>query len=239
MNRADFLNTLAVVSVASSGALSMRSKFIAGILVPDTDLANEATSLAMSCEPIEIFNHSLRTFLFSQLIARTKKIAHDIELVYVASILHDTGLSSKYMSDSRPFEVDGANVLRELLTKREVADSRINLAWDAVALHDNGGIAQQKQPEVQLVNSGVNADFGAYLDTMTKDQIVDILSAAPRTNFIDIFVNAAATVAKKKPLVCAHSFVADIGYCKVPGFHLPSFCDGLGEDPFAAYELRS
>jgi len=53
---------------------------------------------------------------------------------------------------------------------------------------------------------------------------------------MDVFVAAAAEVAKRKPLACAHSFVADIGYCKVPGFKLPSFCDGIRDDPFAGYE---
>ena len=30
--------------------------------------------------------------------------------------------------------------------------------WDAVSLHDNGGIARWKQPEVMLVNAGIGAD---------------------------------------------------------------------------------
>ena len=94
-------------------------------------------------------------------------------------------------------------------------------------------IAQHKQPEVMLVNAGVNADFGAYLDSMATADVKQILEAAPRTNFYEAFVAAAAVVAKRKPSACAHSFVADIGYCKVPGFHLPSFCDAVKVDPFA------
>jgi hypothetical protein len=237
MHRSTFVNAMLALAVATpldAGMTSM-GKSIAGVTIPDSKLAREATEIARSSEPLEIFNHSLRTYLFAELIAKAQKVAHDSELVYVASILHDTGLSATHMSAEHPFEVDGANVAKALLRKYGVSDAQTNLAWDAVALHDNGGIARHKQPEVMLVNAGVGADFGAYLDTLPHAAIVDVLAAAPRTNFIDVFLNAAAAVAKRKPLAAAHSFVADVGYCKVPGFHIPSFCDDVRTDPFAGY----
>ena len=231
------MNALFALSVATPvdiGAISM-GKRVADVTIPDTKIAREATEIARSAEPPEIFNHSLRTFLFAELIAKAKKISHDVEIVYIASILHDTGLSPAYMSARYPFEVDSANVTKTLLRKHGASDFRSDLAWDAVALHDNGGIAQHKQVEVMLVNAGVGADFGAYLDTLAHAAVADILKAAPRTNFIDVFLNAAATVAKRKPLAAAHSFVADVGYCRVPGFHIPSFCDEVRTDPFTGY----
>jgi HD domain len=210
-------------------------KRIAGVTVPDTKLAREATDIARSTELPEIFNHSLRTYLFAELIAKAKNISHDIEIVYIASILHDTGLSPVHMSPRYPFEVDGANIVKSLLRKHGVSQVRSDLAWDAVALHDNGGIAQHKQSEVMLVNAGVGADFGAYLDVLSRAAVADVLEAAPRTHFIEAFLGAAAAVAKHKPLAAAHSFVADVGYCKVPGFHIPSFCDEVRTDPFVGY----
>jgi HD domain-containing protein len=238
MDRSTFLNSLLAVAAAAPVASAMggAAKQIGGISVPDTRLAREAAALARTALPVEIFNHSLRTYLFAELIAKAKKIDHDAEIVYVASILHDTGMSPKYMSDHQPFEVDGANVARKLLAKHAVSDVRASLAWDAVALHDNGGIASHKQPEVMLVNAGVGADFGGYLDLMSRRQIVRVLKAAPRTRFIDVFINATALVAKHKPEASAHSFVADVGYRRVPGFHLANFCDEVRDNPFAGYE---
>ena len=235
MNRAMFLGALYTVGAAPAVADAAASQEIAGLRVPDTQLAREATQIARSVEPPEIFNHSLRTFLFAELVAKLKKIEHDQEIVYVASILHDTGMSEQYMSASYPFEVDSASVARTLLAKYGVSQMRQDLAWDAIALHDNGGIAQHKQPEVALVNAGVGADFGSYIDALDRTDVKRVLRAAPRTNFIDAFLGAAAVVAKRKPGASAHSFVADVGYCKVPGFHLTSFCDAVKEDPFAGY----
>jgi HD domain-containing protein len=236
MDRSSFLNAmLAAAAVAPGASPTMKpSKQVAGVAVPDTKLAIEATDIAKAALPPEIFNHSLRTYLFAELIAAAKKIDHDSELVYVASILHDTGMSSKYMSERRPFEVDGANLALELLTKYDVRQEHAMLAWDAVALHDNGGIAAHKQPEVMLVSAGVGADFGG-VDALSRQQVLDVLKAAPRLKFIDVFLDATAAVAKRKPFASAHSFVADVGYRKVPGFTLPNFYDEVQVDPLAEY----
>ena len=226
---------LALSALPACQAVSPSRATIAGVTVPDSALARRATQIARAAEPVEIFNHSLRTYLFAELIARAKRLPHDPELVYVASILHDTGMSPAHMSATNPFEVDGANVARTLLAEHGITDTRSDLTWDAIALHDNGGIARHKQTEVMLVNAGVSADFGGYLELLHRNDVVDVLRAAPRTNFIEVFVNAAAVVAARKPLAAAHSFVADVGYCKVPKFHLPSFCDAVKTDPFADY----
>jgi HD domain len=237
MNRSTFLGALAAISAAvqPQASVAVSSKRIAGIAIPDTPLATAALSIAKSVESTALLNHSLRAYLFAELIAKAKHIEHDVELVYVASILHDTGLCSKYMSASNPFEVDGANVARALLASHGVPDARTDIAWDAIALHDNGGIARHKQPEVMLVNAGVGADFGGSLDILARADVVRVLEAAPRTHFIDAFLATVAVVAKRKPFASAHSFVADVGYCKVPGFKLPSFCDEVKADPFAGY----
>lgn len=236
MTRSSFLNSLcAIAALAPPVAVSDDSREIAGIRLPDSNLAREAGAIARSAEPAEIFNHSLRTFLFAELVAKAKGIAHDVEIVYVASIMHDLGMSSKYISAENPFEVDGANAAKTLLAKYGLPELRKNLAWDAIALHDNSGIARHKQPEVALVNMGVGADFGGFLDELKEEDVMRVLQAAPRTNFVETFMGAAAVIAQRKPSACAHSFVADIGYCKVPGFSLPSFCDAVKHDPFAKY----
>jgi hypothetical protein len=139
---------------------------VAGIGIPDSPLARDATAAARESLPPEIFNHSLRTFLFAELVSKARKIDHDVECVYVASILHDTGLSSAHMSERNRFEVDGANLAREILEKHGVTGQRADLVWDAIALHDSS-LARWKGPEVRLVSNGVNADFGAFSTTST------------------------------------------------------------------------
>jgi hypothetical protein len=233
MQRAEFLN--ACCAIASGALAGAAPRTVAGLEIPDTPLAREATETARASEPIEIFNHSLRTFLFAELIAKSKGLPHDFEAVYVAAILHDTGLTPVHMSSNQRFEVDGANLARTILASHGVGGSRADLIWDAISLHDQGGIARWKATEVALVNAGVAADFGADLDRMERSDIIAVLQTAPRKGFIPVFLDAVANVAKQKPQATGNSFVTDVGYRMVPGFHLSNFCDETTQDPFAPY----
>jgi hypothetical protein len=236
MQRAEFLNGLYAVTAALPLVGEVATpKAIAGIVVPDSALAKEATSIALISEPRQLFNHSLRTFYFAELISKAKDIPHDSESVYVASILHDTGLTTSYMSANARFEVDGANVSRDLLARHGIEGVRADLVWDAISLHDQGDIARWKQPEVMLVSAGVGTDFGGYLNVLRRIDVISVLEAAPRSDFIPVFLNAVAAVAKKKPLATGNCFVTDVGYRMVPGFHLSNFCDEVKDDPFADY----
>lgn len=239
MKRTHFLTILGTApSTIPMLARAGSPQSVAGLPVPDSALAKEAASIAQSSEPPEVFNHSLRTFYFAELLAKARGIDHDVEVVYVASILHDTGLSPQHMTQGELFEVDGANTSRVLLAKHGVDERRIELVWDAISLHDRGGIARWKQPEVALVNAGVSADFGAHLAELQKADIVAVLQAAPRHNFVPVFLAAVANFAKKNPEATGNSFVTDVARRMVPGFHLDNFCDEVADDPFASYRAN-
>ena len=81
----------------------------------------------------------------------------------MAAILHDLGFPighpphSDVISKDNRFEVDGANAAREFL-KREAESSewdkhRLQLVWDAIALHTIGTVVFHKEPEVQACAS--------------------------------------------------------------------------------------
>lgn len=237
MDRLAFLSSLS--AAVAAGTLKVASAGLpataAGIEIPQTSLARDATAVALSSEPIEVFRHSLRTFLFAELIARKRGIEHDRELVYVASILHDTGLSPEHMSERDRFEVDGANLARALLQQHGVEGAKADVVWDAISLHDQGNIAKYKQPEVMLVSAGVGADFGAFLPQLERKDVVAVLQTAPRDKFVEVFLASTAAFVRKKPQATGNSWVTDVGYRMVPGFHLDNFVDEVKEDPFAGY----
>jgi hypothetical protein len=236
MQRFTFLAGLsAAVATIEAGATCKATETVAGILFPDSTLANEATAIAQEVEHPQIFAHSLRTFLFAKLFARASGVEHDAEALYVASILHDVGLSPKHMSDSRRFEVDGAFAAADLCRRHAVPPERTALIWDAVALHDQNGIAKWKQPEVALVSAGVGADFGANLDKLNRSDVSAVLEAAPRAGFVPIFLSTVAEYVRRKPFATGNSWITDIGYRMVQDFHLANFVDQVQLDPFVGY----
>ena len=68
----------------------------AGIKVPDTALVHDAMDLSRSLLEPFLFNHVMRSWLFGIVLAESAAIAPDAELLAVAAILHDLGLTERY-----------------------------------------------------------------------------------------------------------------------------------------------
>lgn len=89
----------------------------------------------------------------------------DREAHAIAAILHDTGLPIGHpphgdvLSDDERFEVDGANCARNLVKKEAKAvewdKHRLQLEWDAIALHTVGSGVFEKEREVQSCSYGI------------------------------------------------------------------------------------
>ena len=146
-------------------------KVLAGVTVPDTPLVNKALEFARQHSTDYTYNHINRSLLFGVIIS--DKLPHtkerDKEAHAVAAILHDLGFPighpphSDVISKDNRFEVDGANAAREFL-KREADPGkwdtyRLQLVWDAIALHTIGSVVFHKEPEVQACSFGIWADF--------------------------------------------------------------------------------
>ena len=77
---------------------------LAGIKVPDTVLVRDAIDLSRSASEPFLFNHVMRSWLFGVLLSESAERAPDAELLAVATILHDLGLTDRYTAENR-FEV--------------------------------------------------------------------------------------------------------------------------------------
>jgi hypothetical protein len=99
---------------------------LAGIKVPDTVLVRDAIDLSRSASEPFLFNHAMRSWLFGVLLSESAERAPDAELLAVATILHDLGLTDRYTAENR-FEVDGANAARSFLRGEASRRSRCKL----------------------------------------------------------------------------------------------------------------
>src|SRR5580700_9049856 len=126
---------------------------LAGIKVPDTVLVRDAIDLSRSASERFLFNHVMRSWLFGVLLSESAERAPDAELLAVAAILHDLGLTGRYNGENR-FEVEGANAAREFLKERGISAQQTQLVWDAIALHTTPTLALHKEPEVVMTHSG-------------------------------------------------------------------------------------
>src|SRR5271167_3242476 len=142
----------------------------AGIKVPDTALVRDAIDLSRSLLEPFLFNHVMRSWLFGIVLAESAVIAPDAELLAVAAILHDLGLTERYNGEDR-FEVDGANAARAFLKDRGISTQQTQVVWDAIALHTTRSIALHKESEVAMTHSGIAVDvIGVRLDRIPQDK---------------------------------------------------------------------
>ena len=235
MKRSDFVRLSAVTAlggaqpdISGKAARPALPAAIAGIEIPDSYMARQATMEAYEIENVHVYRHSVRSFLFAELISKARKIKHDVEAVYVSCVLHDIGLSKKYSTAHTRFEVDGANAARTMLVAHGMNADHARIAWDAIALHAMYGIARYKDPEVKLVSAGVITDVGAaFASLLEKPAVQQVLDALPHHGFNDAFLAVLTDYARRKPDTVAGTFVEGVAIRTVPGYKPGNFYDDM------------
>jgi len=199
-------------------------KIVAGVKIPDSKLATEATGFVRGLSAPVVFNHVMRAYLFGELLGRAKGLKYDAELLYLGAVFHDLGQTEKFMGNQR-FEVDGADAASAFLAARGMPKNLIEVVWDAVALHTSPGIVDRKRPEIALVSAGAGIDVGVRGNHLNKKDVDQIVQAFPRRSFKKEYQRVLAEIVSRKPQTAYGNFMSDIGKRHVPGFEAPNICD--------------
>lgn len=209
-------------------------KSVAGITIPDSAIANQATELLLEHGTEFIYNHSLRVFLFSSLNGNRNTLEYDSELLYVSSVFHDLGLTPHYSSPDKRFEVDGANAAREFLKSHGLPKESLQLVWDTIALHTTIGIAEYKEAEVALMYSGVGLDvMGEGYENLSTENREEIVSAFPRNDFKKRIIPTFFGGFEHKTETTFGNIKADVCAYMIPNFHRKNFCDCILHSPWS------
>ena len=210
------------------------SERIAGIDIPDSRLASEATELVRDVASPLLFNHSRRVFLFGSLQGNRLGLTADPELLYVGAMFHDLGLTEKYRSTDQRFELDGADEARRFLTAHGLPEDRIRLAWLGIALHTTPETPYHLEPEVALVTAGVETDvLGIGYADLDRTMIDAVVSAHPRPDFKRQILQAFTEGMKDRPATTFGTVNADVLAHFVPGFVRADFVRVIEESDWS------
>jgi hypothetical protein len=213
---------------------TIKPSTIAGIAIPDSTLARDATAFVRDIESDLLYHHSLRVFVFGSLQGQRRGLAYDPEMLYVGAMFHDVGLVEGHRSASDRFEVDGANAARDFLAERGVPTEAVRVVWDAIALHTTPGIPEHKEPEVALVTAGVELDvLGIGYHDITDTQRVQVLSALPRVDFKRQIIGAFGAGIAHKPHTAFGNVKGDVLERTLACYRRPNFCEAILASPFA------
>jgi len=206
---------------------------IAGIELVDTSLVREATDLAKSASEPFLFSHIMRSWLFANVFTQNMQSPPDPELLAVALLLHDLGLTDSFGADAR-FEVDGANAAKSFLQERGIHEAQIRLVWDSIALHSTGSIALHKEPIVAVTFEAIQADaIGYALDRIPDNQLRAILTEFPRMDMKNKITACFTQVTRAKPESTYDNSLKDFGLRFIEGYKAPSGPDLIANAPFS------
>jgi HD domain-containing protein len=206
---------------------------ISGVRIPDSKMAREAAELVRQHEDKMLFNHSVRVYVFGAIKGMREKLKFDSELLYVAALFHDLGLVDPYHTETKRFEVDGADAAREFLKGHGIAQPQADLVWEAIALHTTPGIPQYMRPEIALTNAGVLMDVVAIgYDAYTPEQRDQVTAAFPRGDFKNEFVKVQTCSALRKPQTTFGTVNFDFIQNHDPAFHKPNACTRIRNTPW-------
>ncbi|MFH9093357.1 HD domain-containing protein [Streptomyces albidoflavus] len=203
---------------------------VAGVRVPDTRLAAEATELVRETAPELIYHHSRRVYYFGALRGKRRGLSYDPELLYLGAMFHDLGLGEEYRNSGRRFEVDNADEARRFLAARAVPEDSIRRVWTAIALHTTPGIPEFMEPEVALVTAGVEYDvLGLGYDSLDEADRTAIVARHPRPDFKRRILAAFTEGIAPKPETTFGNVKADVLAHFVPGFTPGDFVTTIEE----------
>jgi hypothetical protein len=197
-----------------------------GVTVPDTRLTREAAELVRDTESPLLFNHSTRVYYFGSLAGKKLGLKFDPELLYIAAMFHDMGLTPQHSSKSDRFEVDGANAARAFLRQYNIAEQDTDTVWKAIALHTTPGIPQYMHPVVALLTNGVEMDvLGIAYSEFSDSDREAIVAAYPRSErFKEDIIQAFYDGIRHKPDTTFGNVKADVLADKDPQFQRRNFC---------------
>ncbi|MHA7652733.1 HD domain-containing protein [Mycobacterium sp. ML4] len=168
----------------------------------DSQVACAAVDFARSTESTPVFNHSVRSYLFGELLAAHEGLRagtdFDSETLFLGCVLHDLGAGTAAAGTQR-FEIEGADLAATLLTENGCDRAVVDAVWEAIALHSSFGIAQRRGPICYLVNGGVGIDFGRNADFIDDHAAVEIHARYPRLSMAKSLMDAIVAQAQRSP----------------------------------------
>ncbi len=178
--------------------------------VPDSAAARAAEEVSRASASESLVNHGFRSYGFGALLGVADGFRFDAELLYVASLLHDIGLTETY-DRGGCFESDGADAARELLAELGWPAERADRVGRAIYLHMHD-VATDEPAEAHLLAFGTSVDVAGWrlhdIDEPLRDAVLDTY---PRLGFKRHFLALFEDQAARKPQCVVHAYLHERG----------------------------
>jgi hypothetical protein len=178
-----------------------------GMPVPASSVAKKAGRVLQSSAPAFLVNHSVRSYAWAVALAERDGTSFDPEVLYVAALLHDAGLVSKF-DGGGCFEEDGARAAERLVLEAGWPVSLGRAVRDIISRHMAVDLPADATLETRLLwdSTGVDVTGHRYAD-VPETVVRDVVAAYPRLDFKQGFVALFIEQAERKPTCRAAEMV--------------------------------
>jgi HD domain len=170
---------------------------------PDSALAREADDRVRELSSPALYGHCLRTWAFAALFAQRDGIGHDEELLYLACVLHDLGLTETHWGrdpTAKCFAVEGARAARAFVHGHGASEERARKVAEAISLHLNVTVPARLGAEAHLLSKGVSLDvIGRRLHQLSPPTTRGVDERWPRDGFASELATSTSEQARLRP----------------------------------------
>jgi hypothetical protein len=170
---------------------------------PDSALAREAEERVRELSSPALYGHCARTWAFAELFSQRDRIGHDSELLYLACMLHDLGLTQKHWghdAHAECFAVEGARAAHALVHAGGASEQRARKVAEAICLHLNVNVPARLGAEAHLLSKGVSLDVvGRHLHQIAPATTLEVNERWPRDGFASELAASTTKQARMRP----------------------------------------
>jgi hypothetical protein len=155
---------------------------VGSIEVPRDRISREAWDGAASQLPAYLFAHSVRSYCWGVALAGHDGLAFDAPVLWVASLLHDVGLT-RIGRASRCFEYEGAEIARRFALRAGMPAHEADRVAAAIIAHMAPGVTLADGAESVLLDRATAVDVRHVRAELVRDIRGPIDRAYPRGAF--------------------------------------------------------
>jgi hypothetical protein len=164
---------------------------------PDSALAGEAEEASRE-QPAALIGHGYRTWAYGRALATLDRIALDDELFYVASLLHDAGLTDAVTGED--FTLRSAHRAARCMEAAGRPEA-IDLVSDAISAHATPGATLEKDgPLAFFIQAGAVLDLAGFrLWDLPHSYVRQVLATHERGSITDTIIDLIRAEAHAVP----------------------------------------
>ena len=171
---------------------------IAGIAVPQDDVAASTWLWAHRALPAYLLAHSVRAYCWGVAIAEGEGWTFDAQILWTASLMHDLGLT-RIPRNATCFEVEGAAFARRFLVRAGLARSAADRAAKAIVDHMRPGVTLDDGVESVLLDRATGLDVRGDGFELVDGVRPAVMEVFPRGTFDRHFLRAIEREVRVRP----------------------------------------